>query len=422
MFEKKYLIIGGIIVAFVGLLMFNGQKAPQELVAWIEITNPSVFTLEAPQGNVLKELQTGDQVQRGDIIKTDLEATANIYISDGSIVRISPDTEFVLDEISFDKDKKQLGVQIQLNKGKIWSKVFELSTPDSFWEVKTTNTVAVVRGTAFGVEVVDGTTKVIGSENTVEVLAINPQTQQIIEGNIAMVTPGKVIEISDEEIEAYEAEESLLEELLEDFREDQEGEEWVREHEKEDSDYDDDIELLEELGLEKEEVRDEVIKKVEEKYRRHQEEERSDTEDNEIKDSEEVDRESSVSSEEEDGEVQKSESDRETDKDQNKLETQESTEDKSNQYDGDSQSDSSVETRTETETESKNETETKTENDALKEVKSSEASEIEKVEQETKTSDSNSDSEENEKDDLEGNTGLLFYLDQFSIKNTLSWM
>ena len=55
----------------------------------------------------------------------------------------------------FEEKTNKLNVRLNLLWGRVWSKVITVLTPESAWEVKTTSAVAVVRGTAFGVEYIE---------------------------------------------------------------------------------------------------------------------------------------------------------------------------------------------------------------------------------------------------------------------------
>ena len=58
-----------------------------------------------------------------------------------------------MSEIQYDKKTENKNVKVNLGVGKLWANVKKLLTPDSSFEVKTSNAVAGVRGTVYRVNV-----------------------------------------------------------------------------------------------------------------------------------------------------------------------------------------------------------------------------------------------------------------------------
>lgn len=142
--------------------------AQPEHKPWVEVVSPPVFASHM-DGSFARELKTGDELGPGIIIEVKKGGFANIYFPDGSVARLDPETKVSIDEAFYNPDNKGLNVKIQLYIGRVWSKIFSLATPESTWEVKTSNAVATVRGTAFGVAVGrDGKTQVGVTQNVVE--------------------------------------------------------------------------------------------------------------------------------------------------------------------------------------------------------------------------------------------------------------
>jgi hypothetical protein len=75
-------------------------------------------------------------------------------------------------------------------------------TPESYWEVQTTNAVAAVRGTSFGVSYIPGQTTIIGSVHLINVSAVDPQSKKIVENNGAFVGENQYIKINTQEIKS----------------------------------------------------------------------------------------------------------------------------------------------------------------------------------------------------------------------------
>lgn len=181
--NNKSLIIGGLVVVAVLIaayvVMANPKKAtaPEQAVidetAWVEVKSESLFVYINGEKRVLKN---GDTVKSGDTLETNATGTGTIHFPDGSVARLDSGTKLTLSAISFNPETKSLVVKMGLAIGRVWSKVVGLATPQSSWEVKTSNTVATVRGTAFGVIYKSNTSWVLGSENTVAVVPVDPRT------------------------------------------------------------------------------------------------------------------------------------------------------------------------------------------------------------------------------------------------------
>jgi hypothetical protein len=168
---------------------------PPERRPWIEITNAHIFLLKN-EGDEKTLLTNGDELEAGARIVSDATGRAIVHFADGSLARVGADTEFILETGSYDESKKTLTVAMQLVNGRIWSRIIELATPASLWEIKTANAVAVVRGTAFGIEYKNGISRVIGSENKVTVIPIDPKTNKRLEEAAVIITPGTFVEVT----------------------------------------------------------------------------------------------------------------------------------------------------------------------------------------------------------------------------------
>jgi hypothetical protein len=187
----------------------RGAPARQWVKPWIEIIRPRVEERDAA-GVLIRELETGDEVETGTIVAADRSGLANVYFPDGSVLRLDSETRLVIREARFDQGDEKLMVRISLLSGRAWSKILGLLTPDSLWEVRTSNAVATVRGTAFGVEEAEGITRIIGSEDTVRVAAIEPATGEVLEDVAALVAPDSFVQISAREIPAFKEKEKVF--------------------------------------------------------------------------------------------------------------------------------------------------------------------------------------------------------------------
>jgi hypothetical protein len=176
-----------------------GDAKLKEITSWIEVTSGPAFE-QGADGENKRELKTGDSLSSGMIIATGPTGAANIYISDGSTIRLDSGSTITLDSVSFNRENGTLVVRVFLSAGRIWSKIISLATPESEWEVKTSNAVATVRGTAFGTEYRDGRSRFVGSENTVAVKPIDPKTNAVMERSV-LLTGKSYVDIKTDEME-----------------------------------------------------------------------------------------------------------------------------------------------------------------------------------------------------------------------------
>jgi len=156
-FKKVLIGICAITIIFglvgIGYTIFSQRSSKfvgeSILKPWIEVVVPPAF-VSNEEGSFKRELKTGDEVEVGAIVEVAKRGEANIYFSDGSVARLDGGTKISINAASYDPRSKTLVVKVQLLIGRLWSKIFSLATPESTWEVKTSNAVATVRGTAFG--------------------------------------------------------------------------------------------------------------------------------------------------------------------------------------------------------------------------------------------------------------------------------
>ncbi len=268
---KKIIIIVIVLIILVAGFVFSKLSDKEELTAlppadslevWVEILTPQAFELDAKNGNTIRELQTGDELFAGAMIETSKKGFINLYFPDGSILRVSENTKFALENSSFDIANGKLNVKINLLLGKVWSKILSLATPDSSWEVETSNAVATVRGTAFGMEYISGKSSVIGSENKVEVAVLDPETKKAIKNSIVTIEPDKQVIIVKEDVEKIKTGKKLLE--VRAISAEIKKEEWIIKSKAEDEKINQKIEQLKERRLEMQEIKKEIRQDIKE--------------------------------------------------------------------------------------------------------------------------------------------------------------
>jgi len=128
--------------------------SPDHLILTATIQNINGTVAVNQETNFVED---GYILHSGEIVITpnDHISSADIYFSDGSITHIDPGSTLKMDNLEVAKNDKEgtvTKILLQLNVGKIWSKVARLAQNSSF-DVKTTGAIAGVRGTEYGVEV-----------------------------------------------------------------------------------------------------------------------------------------------------------------------------------------------------------------------------------------------------------------------------
>ncbi len=226
--------------------------------AWIEVVKPGVSEISDIKNP--KELKTGDELLAGDTIETDKEGSAAIHFPDGSVARLDPETKLTLDESQFNHQSEKLIVKMTLAIGKVWSKILELATPDSLWEVKTSNAVATVRGTSFGVDFLNGRSRIMVAENKVKTAAIDPKTKEIIPGVETVVSANQMSAIKDEDIPQIKVNLEIKAVEIKEAPADVKA--WVEQNQKEDIKFEQKIEEIKKSGAEEKALREEFRKEI----------------------------------------------------------------------------------------------------------------------------------------------------------------
>lgn len=151
-----------------------------------------------------QEIKVGTELFTDDIIKTGNDSFASIIFYDNSSSRLDANTELILEDL--ENSNKQI-INLRLLAGRVWSRVTKLLDADSQFEVRTSSTIATVRGTVFNVELnTAGEVSVLVDENIVEVKSVktniekNPENKKQIykivkELNKINVQEGKMVKM-----------------------------------------------------------------------------------------------------------------------------------------------------------------------------------------------------------------------------------
>lgn len=212
--NKIYILLTLVTVIVVSGLLFKGFNSTSNIGpnneiedpvvkgGWIEILSGKTFLIENKGGTESKkEFATGDVVAEGNVLETDSKGKSSIHFFDGSVLRVSPGTRFTIKSAEYDKNSGKLLVRVALSFGKVWSKIVELATPDSLWQVETSNTVATVRGSAFGISSDGKSSEIFGSQHKVVVEVVDPKTGEKLKIQPLIVDEGNFLKVSDTDIQ-----------------------------------------------------------------------------------------------------------------------------------------------------------------------------------------------------------------------------
>ncbi|MBK8013617.1 MAG: FecR domain-containing protein [Deltaproteobacteria bacterium] len=94
-------------------------------------------------------LARGMTLTRGQVVRTRADGRLELKLSDGSRVRLAPETMVRVDRVRVQKNSRAVRLDIWL--GRLWAKVAHGWGDGRSFEVRTTNAVAGVRGTSFAV-------------------------------------------------------------------------------------------------------------------------------------------------------------------------------------------------------------------------------------------------------------------------------
>jgi len=137
------------------------------------------------------------EIEKEAVLTTAAGSQANIIFPSGSIARLDENTTVKLAD--FGEGDQSISIKLQLEGGNLWSRVQRLADKETNYEVETSNTVAVVKGTSFNVFYGEGKTKLEVISNKVVLRAIDPQNGQKIEGGEVEVESGNFVE-ADEKV------------------------------------------------------------------------------------------------------------------------------------------------------------------------------------------------------------------------------
>jgi hypothetical protein len=150
----------GIVVAIL-LLAAAGAMAQERAAQLTKVDGPVSIT-RVTDGSVDQATQMGPRVKNGsvfagDVVKTDSGAKATLVFSDGSELKLEPQTSLTISEVDLSTvaaaaaEGRTTGRRIKVLAGKVWADVVPGSA--ILTEFETPSGVAAVKGTSLSIEV-----------------------------------------------------------------------------------------------------------------------------------------------------------------------------------------------------------------------------------------------------------------------------
>lgn len=173
---KTALTLGGIGIVAVGAVAYTifARPAPQEEAVTATATMiKSILSVARAEGGEAREVVSSTSVLQGDALATSHEGRGIVEMSNGSTAVLDYDSVMILEELTAQGAQTRL----DLLAGGVWARVEKVFGQGEYFEIKTRNAVAVVRGTSFGLSVTpDGATTAFVTEGAVKLTPLDPAT------------------------------------------------------------------------------------------------------------------------------------------------------------------------------------------------------------------------------------------------------
>ena len=150
-----FIILGLLIIIVSGLWFFNPKNTLENLEEIPKVSKPTEITVTTLEKNVTRKdysIQEESIVEKtastteGDIIRTSSTGRALLESPNGHPTILDYSTELTITNSEEQGNK----TKFELFGGSLWSRAKKTAEKGEFFEIKTGNAVAVVRGTSFG--------------------------------------------------------------------------------------------------------------------------------------------------------------------------------------------------------------------------------------------------------------------------------
>lgn len=137
--------------------------------------------VEVKQGDVWTTVKDVQEIAAGDTVRTSEGAEAQILWGDQGVTRLDSGTEVVVDAAPADGAGAGSSViKLKVNAGRIWNRMLKLLDVDSAMEVQTSDVVATVRGTSYGIIKRPNCTEAAVTESAVGIRGMSTQEEVLL--------------------------------------------------------------------------------------------------------------------------------------------------------------------------------------------------------------------------------------------------
>lgn len=126
--------------------------------------------VEVESEGTRRTLSRFDRIEEGSQVITHDDATAQLRLASGSLLRLGPKTQLTLQELNHQDPAGMRKESMRLMVGRVWARVTNLFGSNSKFEVSTPTAVAGVRGTSFVAEAEGEEERFVLLEGAIELL------------------------------------------------------------------------------------------------------------------------------------------------------------------------------------------------------------------------------------------------------------
>ncbi|MFC1911777.1 FecR domain-containing protein, partial [Chloroflexota bacterium] len=157
-------------VIFAGVPYFTSPTPALASQSTLSILSGTV-EIQCPGEDRSQRGNDGEVLDVGTLVKTGSGSHALLTFSEGSTVKLDPNTTVEIQQVEF-KDEQPVTIVLTQWLGRTWSRVVKMVDPGSHYRIETPSATAIVRGTLFSTEVAEtGDTRVATTEGLVSVVA-----------------------------------------------------------------------------------------------------------------------------------------------------------------------------------------------------------------------------------------------------------
>jgi hypothetical protein len=156
-----------------------GSVAAEKLPAIrVQVVKGNVEYKTGDVWSVVKDVQ---EIHAGDMVKTSADSEAEILWGDQGVTRLDQATELEIADAPADGSGAASSViSLKLNTGRVWNRMLKLLDVDSAMEVRTSDVVATVRGTSYGIIKQPSCTEAAVTESVVGILATGAADETLL--------------------------------------------------------------------------------------------------------------------------------------------------------------------------------------------------------------------------------------------------